>query len=255
MVDLIDRPGQTFLDDASKRKIIDIIIIDDQWRVSDSLNEDYWPTRGDDGKLQYKMLSELTGLPPLMEGGRLGSDLQNFPNKKTAENKESDDEAHAVPIETSDRGRWYVMVLLRNNKSEASRRAARSLTVTLAVLSFSTLITFFLVWRFTRPIANLAAAARRVAEGDLSVRVPGELRRDEMGQLAQRFNEMTAELEKSKELQSQLQQAEKSAVIGRLGSAIAHEIRNPLNYINLTLDTCGQSLLRKNRKSGLRLKS
>ena len=30
--------------------------------------------------------------------------------------------------------------------------------------------------------------------------------------------------------------AEKSAVVGRLGSAIAHEIRNPLNYINLTLD-------------------
>src|SRR4030095_16806877 len=40
----------------------------------------------------------------------------------------------------------------------------------------------------------------------------------------------------SKELEEQLRQAEKSAVIGRLGSAIAHEIRNPLNYINLTLD-------------------
>jgi signal transduction histidine kinase len=57
-----------------------------------------------------------------------------------------------------------------------------------------------------------------------------------MGKLTQQFNEMTAELEKSKELQEQLRQAEKSAVIGRLGSAIAHEIRNPLNYINLTLD-------------------
>jgi signal transduction histidine kinase len=33
-----------------------------------------------------------------------------------------------------------------------------------------------------------------------------------------------------------LQQAEKSAVVGRLASAIAHEIRNPLNYINLSLD-------------------
>ncbi len=47
---------------------------------------------------------------------------------------------------------------------------------------------------------------------------------------------MTAELEKTRQLQAQLQEAEKSAVIGRLGSAIAHEIRNPLNYINLTLD-------------------
>jgi signal transduction histidine kinase len=34
----------------------------------------------------------------------------------------------------------------------------------------------------------------------------------------------------------QLHQAEKGAVVGRLAAAIAHEIRNPLNYINLTLD-------------------
>jgi signal transduction histidine kinase len=57
-----------------------------------------------------------------------------------------------------------------------------------------------------------------------------------MGRLAERFNEMTSQLEKKRELETQLQQAEKSAVVGRLGSAIAHEIRNPLNYINLTLD-------------------
>jgi signal transduction histidine kinase len=68
------------------------------------------------------------------------------------------------------------------------------------------------------------------------VRVPGEERTDEMGRLSARFNEMTGELEKKADLEAQLQQAEKSAVIGRLGSAIAHEIRNPLNYINLTLD-------------------
>ena len=57
-----------------------------------------------------------------------------------------------------------------------------------------------------------------------------------MGRLARNFNDMAAELEKKQELEAKLQQAEKTAVIGRLGSAIAHEIRNPLNYINLTLD-------------------
>ncbi|HVF46922.1 MAG TPA: ATP-binding protein, partial [Pyrinomonadaceae bacterium] len=67
-------------------------------------------------------------------------------------------------------------------------------------------------------------------------RVPDASRNDEMGRLAQNFNEMAAELEKTRDLEAQLQQAEKSAVVGRLGSAIAHEIRNPLNYINLTLD-------------------
>ena len=233
LVDLIDRPDQTFLDEEARARIIDIIIIDEKWLVRDSLNENYWPTTLEDGSLSHIPLAQLADLPPLMEGARLGEDLKNFPNVK--EDKSRNDEAHAVPIETSE-GRWYVMVLLRNDKDEATWRAARPLIVTLAVLSITALITFWLVWRFTRPIANLSDAARRIAEGDLQVRVPGEDRSDEMGRLAQRFNEMTAELEESKQLEEQLQQAEKSAVIGRLGSAIAHEIRNPLNYINLTLD-------------------
>jgi signal transduction histidine kinase len=64
-----------------------------------------------------------------------------------------------------------------------------------------------------------------------------------MGRLAARFNEMTGELEKKADLELQLRQAEKSAVVGRLGSAIAHEIRNPLNYINLTLDHLGSKFV------------
>ena len=232
IVDLIDQPGQTFLDDVSRSRIRDVIIIDDKWRISDSINENYWPTEDESGELKYKNLSELTDLPPLMNGERLGPDLAKFPNVSTA--SKGGDEAHAVPIETS-RGRWYVMVLLRND-SDAAWRAAWPLVATLIVLLASTLITFWLVWRFTRPIANLSIAAQRIAEGDLHVRVPGENRHEEMGQLATQFNKMTAELERNKELEDQLQVAEKSAVIGRLGSAIAHEIRNPLNYINLTLD-------------------
>lgn len=235
MQDLIDRSDQTFFDQNAAERIRDVIIINNKWQVYDSLNPSYSPVIDENGTARFKPLSELTDLPPLMEGARLGDDLANFPNKKNADNKNANDEAHAVPIETSD-GRFYVMVLLKNDKGEAARRAAKPLLVTLAVLSISTLITLLLVWRFTRPIANLSKAAHEVAEGNLSFRVPDEKRSDEMGVLAQNFNEMTAELEKSKELETQLQQAEKSAVIGRLGSAIAHEIRNPLNYINLTLD-------------------
>ena len=232
MQDLIAREGQTYVDDVSAEIIRDVILINNDWEVTDSLNPDFLPTTGPNGETIRKKLSDLPGLPPLKEGARLGDDLQHFPN---ADVKGGDDEARAIPIETSE-GRFYVMVLLRNDKGEAARRAALPLIVTLVVLSLSTLVTFFLVWRFTRPIANLSNAARQVADGNLSVRVPERGRTDEMGQLTRQFNEMTAELEKSEELQEQLRQAEKSAVIGRLGSAIAHEIRNPLNYINLTLD-------------------
>jgi signal transduction histidine kinase len=74
-----------------------------------------------------------------------------------------------------------------------------------------------------------------VAGGNFDVQVSTD-RADEMGTLATAFNEMTAKLGRARELESQLHQAEKGAVVGRLAAAIAHEIRNPLNYINLTLD-------------------
>lgn len=234
MQDLIDRNGQTFFDQEAAALIKDVIIIDNSWRVSDSLNPEYLPSSETDGTTVYKRLAELKELPPLMEGTRLGPDLAQFPNQRTDANKSTDDEAHAVPIDTS-KGRWYVMVLLKNDKSAAALRAARPLIYTLGVLLVSSLITFLLVWRFSRPIADLSNAARKVADGDLTVRVP-DSRTDELGNLATNFNEMTAQLEKKRDLEAQLQQAEKSAVVGRLGSAIAHEIRNPLNYINLTLD-------------------
>jgi len=235
IADIVARPG--VLDDEARRRIRDILIIDNNWRVTDSLNAEYLPEFDSNKQIVYKNLGDLKDLPPLVEGSRLGPDLAHFPNAGDSAQTGSQltDEAHAVPIET-DQGRWYVMVILRNDKAEAWWRAARPLIYTLGVLLVSSLITFWLVWRFGRPIANLSEAARQVAKGDLKVRVPDSHRKDEIGRLAARFNEMTAELEKKQDLEQQLQQAEKSAVVGRLGSAIAHEIRNPLNYINLTLD-------------------
>jgi len=232
--DLIELPGQTLLDEESKRRIQDIIVVDNEWRVFDSLSAENLPTSGPNGEIIYKKLSDLKDLPPLLEGKRLGTDVAKFPNRPATGSEEHDGEAHAIPIETS-KGRWYVMVLLFNDKTAAAERAAQPLLYTLGILLISSLITILLVFRFTRPIADLSHAAREIADGNLSVRV-NESRTDELGRLASNFNEMTAELEKKTELEAKLQAAEKSAVVGRLGSAIAHEIRNPLNYINLTLD-------------------
>jgi nitrogen fixation/metabolism regulation signal transduction histidine kinase len=115
------------------------------------------------------------------------------------------------------------------------RQSTRSALYTLGVLFVTTLVTGFFVWRFTRPIQELSTAARQVAGGNFDVQVPTD-RLDEMGTLATAFNDMTAKLARARELETQLHQAEKGAVVGRLAAAIAHEIRNPLNYINLTLD-------------------
>jgi hypothetical protein len=233
--DFVKREGQPFFDESTTKRIKDIILISNKWEIYDSLSDEYLPEKDEAGNTVNKKLKDINNLPPLVNAYRLGEDRKNFPNAEVTDNS-SESEAHAIPFETSDQGRWYLMVVLKNDKGAVSQRAAQALVYTLGVLLISTLTTILLVWRFTRPIAELSNAAKKVAEGDLRVRVQGVERTDELGQLAARFNEMTAELEKKQELETKLKEVEKSAVVGRLASAIAHEIRNPLNYINLTLD-------------------
>ena len=89
--------------------------------------------------------------------------------------------------------------------------------------------------RFTRPITELGQAARKVAAGKLDFNVPVS-GPEEVSALSKTFNEMLAGLRSKRDLEEQLQRAERSAMVGRLASGIAHEIRNPLNFINLSID-------------------
>jgi signal transduction histidine kinase len=234
--DLVKREDQTFFNEKIGERIKDIIVINENFQITDSLNsDDLIPTEGENKETIYKNLADAKNLPPLIEAKRLGAAAEKFPNANLDPEGDYDGEAHVIPVDTS-KGRWYVMVILKNDKQEAAWRAAQPLVFTLGILSLSTFITILLVWRFTRPIADISNAAREVALGNMCVRVKDYGQTNEMGELSARFNEMTAELEKKQELEAKLQEVEKSAVVGRLGSAIAHEIRNPLNYINLSLD-------------------
>ncbi len=231
----VEKEGSRFFDEKTRELLKDIIIIDSEWEVYDSFSDKYLPIEDANGEYINQKLKDLSDLPPLVEAFRLGEDSKQFPNANLPVTPESEEEAHAIPIETN-QGRFYVMVILKTNRGGALSKAIQPLFFTLLIFLISTTIAIVLIWRFTRPIANLSKAARSVAAGDLNVRVEDANRSDEIGELAAQFNVMTAELGKSLQLEAQLQQAEKSAVVGRLASAIAHEIRNPLNYINLTLD-------------------
>ncbi|HVG64101.1 MAG TPA: ATP-binding protein [Hyalangium sp.] len=78
-----------------------------------------------------------------------------------------------------------------------------------------------------RPVARLTEGASRLAQGDLTTRIP-EGAPDEFGRLAAQFNRMTEALRTHQE---QLVQHEKLAGIGRLAAGVAHEINNPLGVI------------------------
>ena len=66
--------------------------------------------------------------------------------------------------------------------------------VTLLIVGGAVLIALRVADRFVRPVDDMMVAAQRVTEGDLSVRVPGPLARDELGALARAFNIMTGRL-------------------------------------------------------------
>jgi signal transduction histidine kinase len=57
-----------------------------------------------------------------------------------------------------------------------------------------------------------------------------------MGRLAETFNRMVERLRENRQLQERLNEAEKSSLLGRFAATVAHEVRNSLNFINLSID-------------------
>ncbi len=65
---------------------------------------------------------------------------------------------------------------------------------------------------------------------------------DEIGSLSRTFNEMVERLRENRRLEERLYFAERSTAMGRLAAAVAHEIRNPLNFMNLSIDHMREKL-------------
>jgi len=82
-----------------------------------------------------------------------------------------------------------------------------------------------------RQIERLVAS---VAGGDLEPEFP-EPMSVEAGGLFASFRTLLSQLRQQKEMESQLARAEREASIGRMTSGVAHDIRNPLNYVELAV--------------------
>jgi len=93
--------------------------------------------------------------------------------------------------------------------------------------------------RVTRPVTQLARGARAVASGDWSARVE-VISKDEIGELAAAFNRMTEQLAEQRD---RAIQAERVAAWRELARRLAHELKNPLFPLQITIEN-----LRKARK-------
>ena len=216
--DLLREDGRITVGMEENHIIHKIMVVDADNRVIDSAQA------GDKGKTQEEALGDLV--------------LSNPANPRPITNADGRDPEQALtyPVETDKGKRKVVIVVSPHLLGEIIREQSQERLMAIVGLSILLILIIALVsWRFTRPIQELSSAALRVSSGDFDFSVPAT-QRDEMGALARAFNEMLAGLRVKRGLEERLQRAERSALTGRIASGIAHEIRNPLSFINLTMD-------------------
>jgi len=96
------------------------------------------------------------------------------------------------------------------------------------------LVTYFLSRRISAPVKALTLAARQLGQGDLSQRVQSK-EKGEIGELAQAFNAMAENLERSEQLRR------------NMIADTAHELRTPLSNLRGYLEAIRDGVVRPNR--------
>ena len=128
------------------------------------------------------------------------------------------------------------VLLVASSRRDLVELEAFLLKLGIAVASGGIFLGIALSWwataRITRPVRRLAESAGKVAAGDWGATVE-VVTADEIGQLARAFNRMTHELVEQRE---RLVQSERVAAWRELARRLAHELKNPLFPLQITVE-------------------
>src|SRR5271154_4117819 len=144
---------------------------------------------------------------------------------------------YLIPVEVEDHLLGYVQVVANfgdfAQPLEESR--TRELMIAFAIFAIGLVFAYILADRYVKPIHAVANAAQNIAARGLEP-VPEAHRRDEIGLLTRSFNDMVGQLRHARERELELNRLQRFTALGQLAGGLAHEIKNPLNFISLAVD-------------------
>lgn len=159
-------------------------------------------------------------------GGERRSEVVEFKFETDAEG--------VIPVALAKHDELHLPIPIGDYEELFARMRSRSLFLFLGVFAVGMVLSTGLATRFTRPIRRLDAGIRRISEGDLDAEVDAA-GKDEIARLGRAFNEMTSRLREGRDRNREIVRREKLSALGGLAAGVAHDVRNPLHSINLTL--------------------
>ncbi len=175
--------------------------------------------------------------PPERLGSKLAAALVDEVRKQPQDITRSDNNASVTALPLLGRDRQLLAILLvENSRAELASLRNYIQGTAWAVGGGGVLLglalSFWTASRVTRPLRELTGSVREVAAGNWDARASVEST-DEVGQLARNFNQMTEQLTEQRD---RMIQAERVAAWRELARRLAHELKNPLFPLQLTVE-------------------
>lgn len=186
-----------------------------------------------------RLLTDESGAVP--NAGRLAPLVEDVrAHQREAARAVGEEIFHAFPLEGREKN--LLGVLLVGSSRHELAELQRFLLWTAALtggggILLAVALAGWATTRVTRPVEDLARGAREVAAGNWDVRVPVHSD-DEVGRLGEAFNRMTEQLAEQRD---RLVQAERVAAWRELARRLAHELKNPLFPLQITIENLQRS--------------
>ena len=138
---------------------------------------------------------------------------------------------------------WGAMIQQPTSEAFAPANRMRVRVFQFMVLSviLASLLAFFYTRWIVAPVKDLVSGMEQFSKGALDYRIQN-VGKDEIGALAENFNEMAVRLT---EYQNTLKRTERLETLGKLASVLSHEIRNPLNSMVINMQILKRELAKE----------